>query len=459
MPSRGVVFAVVVALVAPLASACGNKNRQKRAGDAAPVEVVQQPVLGDAGVGGGASGDEIEPNDGEDVATPLSIGATLRGRIDPEVDADFYRLDIKDAGALNVEVTAVDGMDLTVELLDGGGSALARSDRGGVHVREGVPNLGVTPGRYTVVVRAKKLPPTRPVPAPKKRPAKPPKKGAAGAPGAPAAVVIDPAVAAPSAAPVYEITAKVAAPPANAEREPDDDRGTANDLIVGDTVTGFVGWTGDADVWKLSVEALSAKNVVDIELSAVEGVALTLEVADGVGHVLLARKAPKGSSLVVRGLVPVVPPGSAPYHYLIVKGDRSNHETAYQLRVSEKVPGPDAEVEPDDAPDHAMPFSLERKVVHGTWAPGDLDFYALPVEQAARTVEITIDPPADADLSAEVLIDGKVVGKGEHLGKGVQEKFTAAIPAGATALLKVRGTDASIEGTYDVTLQDGPAAP
>lgn len=457
MPRRAVVLAIVVALVAPLASGCGNKNRQKRAGDAAPVEVVQQPVLSDAGAGGGASGDEVEPNDGEDVATPLAIGATLRGRIEPETDADFYRLDVKDGGALSVEVTAVDGMDLTVELLDGGGSALARSDRGGVHVREGVPNLGVTPGGYTVVVRAKKLPPVRPVPVPKKGRA--PKKGPPGAPGAPAAVVIDPAAGAPSAAAVYEITAKVAAPPANAEREPDDDRGTANDLIVGDTVTGFVGWTGDADVWKLSVEALSAKNVVDVEVSAVEGVALTLEVADGVGHVLLARKAPKGIPLVVRGLVPVVPAGSAPYHYLIVKGDRSNHETAYQLRVSEKVPGPDAEIEPDDAPDRAMPFSLERKVVHGTWSPGDLDFYALPVEQAARTVEITIDPPAEADLSAEVLIEGKVVAKGEHLGKGAQEKFTAAIPAGATALLKIRGTDASSEGTYDVTLQDGPAAP
>ena len=29
------------------------------------------------------------------------------------------------------------------------------SDRGGVHVKEGVPNLGVTPGTYRVIVRAK----------------------------------------------------------------------------------------------------------------------------------------------------------------------------------------------------------------------------------------------------------------------------------------------------------------
>jgi hypothetical protein len=97
--------------------------------------------------------------------------------------------------------------------------------------------------------------------------------------------------------------------------------------------------------------------------------------------------------------------------------------------------------------------------VHGTWSPGDLDCYQLPVEQAARTVEITIEPPGGADLSAEVQIDGKPVGKGERPGKGAQEKLSVAIPAGVAAILKIKGTDSSAEGAYDVSLQDGPAAP
>lgn len=434
---------LAVVLVAIALCACGSK-KQKRAGDAAPVEIVQQPSSEDAGAPGAAAGDEVEPNDGEEVATPLALGATLRGRLEPETDADFYALTIKEAGGLSVELKDVEGMDTTLEILDGAGTALARSDRGGVKVREGVPNLGVTPGRYTVVVRAKKLP----VPKPAK-PMKGKKTAATAAAGS----------AAPVAVPVYEITAKVSAPAPNAEREPDDDRGTANDLIAGDTVTGFLGWAGDADVWKLSVEALSAKNVVDIEVSAVDGVSLVLELADGVGHPLLVRKAPRGVPLIVRGLAPVVPPGAPPFHYLTIRGERSNHETAYQLRVSEKVPATDAEVEPDDSPERAMVWPSERTVVHGTWSPGDLDCYQLPVDQAARTIEITIDPPADADLSAEVLVDGKVVGKGEHPGKGAQEKFSVPVPAGVSAILKVRGTDASAEGSYDVTLADGPAAP
>ncbi len=437
---------LAIVLVAIAAGACGNKGKQKRAGDAAPVEIVQQPTGADAGVAGGPNGDEVEPNDGEDVATQLPLGTTLRGRIEPDTDADYYKLELEDPGALTVEVKEVDGMDLNLEILDAGGTLLARSDRGGVKAREGVPNLGVTPGRYTLVVRAKKLPAAKPGKPVK---AKPGKKAAATDAGATAA----------AATPVYEITAKVAAPAANAEREPDDDRGTANDLIVGDTATGFIGWSGDADVWKLSVEALSAKNVVDVEVSAVEGVALTLELTDGVGHPLLVRKAPRGAALIARGLVPVVPAGAPPFHYLTIKGDRSNHETAYQLRVSEKIPANDAEAEPNDTPDRAMAWPTERTVMHGAWSPGDVDCYQLPVEQTARTIEITIDPPGDADLSAEVQIDGKPVGKGERPGKGAQEKLSVPIPAGVAAILKIKGTDASAEGSYDVTIADGPAAP
>lgn len=437
--TRAAVLACVVALVA-----CG-KSRQKRAGDAAPVEVVSQPVLGDAGAGsGGPTSDEIEPNDSEDVATLLPLGGTLRGRIDPDTDADFYRLDLKEPGALGVEVSAVEGMDLTLEVLDAGGTSLARSDRGGAKTREGIPNLGATPGRYTLVVRAKKIP-VKPAPAPKKG------KKPAPVAAADAGVAVN--------VPTYEITARVGAWAPSAEREPDDDRGTANDLIVGDAATGYLGWTGDIDVYKLSIEALSAKNYVDIEVSAVDGVALTLEVADAAGRVLMTRKTARGAPLVVRGFVPLVPSGAPPFHYVTIKGAGSNPEAPYQLRVSEKVPGPDTEAEPDDTPEHAMPVPPDRTVVHGMWTPGDIDCYALPVEQAPRTVEITIAPPAEADLQADVVLDGKSIAKGERPGKGAEEKLVAAVPASATAILCIKGTDKSAEGAYDVTLADGVAAP
>ena len=367
--------ALVVALVG---ASCGGRERQKRTHDAAPVEEIARPALADAGQG--VATDEVEPNDGAEVATALALGATGRGRIEAtpaaETDTDVFALDVVETGALAIELAGVDGVDLVLEVTDAGGTVLARSDRGAARIREGVPNLGVTPGRYLAVVRGKKAP----APPTNKR-----KKPAA---------LVDAGVAPAAPAPVYELSARMVPAVAGTEREPDGDRGTALDLIIGDSVTGYVGWAGDADVWKLSVETLSENNTLDVEVSAVEGLALSVEVADGIGTVLATRKAPKGTPAVLRGLTPRVAAGQPPFHYLTVRGDRSNPETAYQLRVTAKVPGPDAEVEPNDAPATAMVVPADRTVVHAGWSPGDVDCFLLAADPNPRTVSILIDTPA-----------------------------------------------------------------
>src|SRR6185436_14545476 len=115
-------------------------------------------------------------------------------------DVDHYRIDVTQAGALSVMVAGLEGLDVVLEIEDASGNVIARSDRGGARIREGVPNLGVTPGRYTAVVQAKK-------PAPPKK--KPPKRAA-------------PEPAKPFGGP-YEITVSMVAPGAGAEHEPDDD--------------------------------------------------------------------------------------------------------------------------------------------------------------------------------------------------------------------------------------------
>jgi hypothetical protein len=418
-------------------AACGNKKRQRRTTDAAPVEPISVPVFGDGGAAGAA--DEVEPNDNDDVAMPLPLGGTIHGRVDPEADADFYRIDVATAGALAIEVSAVDKMDLTLELHDASGNAVAKSDRGTAKIKEGMPNVGVSPGRYTAVVRSKKL-------VVKGKQPRPPKKPPAGA--------------APPSQPVlpYDITAQVSPVAANAEREPDDDRGTANDLIVGDPVTGYIGWTGDTDVWKLSVETLSAKNAIDIEIGSVEGTAFALEVADGIGQVLMTRKAPRGSGLVVRGLLPVVPAGAPPFHYLTIKAVPSNPESAYTLRVQAKNPEPDAEIEPNDSTDKPMAIPNDRTRIDGHWSPGDLDCYAIAPDPAARTIEVLVETPAEADFSAELVVDGKVVGRSDVKGKGAVEKVSGPVPANGRAIVKIRGADTGGEGAYQLKVSEGPAA-
>ncbi|HET9484127.1 MAG TPA: hypothetical protein VFO79_09245 [Xanthomonadales bacterium] len=426
---------LVVAIA--LCAACGSKKKQQRTSDAAPVIVVPNPVF-DGGTGSGGSADEVEPNDSSEVATPLALGTTARGKIEPEADADYYRIEVTQAGALTIMTNLVDA-DLTVDVEDGSGTIIAKSDRGGARMREGVPNLGVTPGKYTAIVRKKIVPPKRPPRGKRKQP-----------PPAP------PATPAPPIA--YELIATFAAPPPNVEREPDDDRGTANDLIVGDTAQGFVGWTGDVDLWKLSVETLSEKNSIDIEVGGVDGVALMLELADGIGQPLLVRKAPKTSPLVVKNVRPVVASGAPPFHYLTIKGDKSNPETHYTVRVTAKPVEPDQEAEPNDTPEKAMTFPPERTRVDGVWTAGDVDCYAIDADTNPRTLDIALTP-SEIDLSLELVVDGKVIAKSEEKGKGTNEKLSGPVPASTKAIVRVKSAaaDATGEGTYELTVREGAA--
>jgi hypothetical protein len=411
-------------VVACLVVAChgGDKKRTSGRGSNAadPFELVQTVV--DAQ---GPSSDEVEPNDTDDKATPLALGASvMRGKLEPDGDIDRFRITVTAAGALSVSISPVDA-DLALELEDGTGAVIAKSDRGGVRTREGVPNFGVQPGSYIAVVREIKHKP---------------KKGSAEA----------------RVAPVYEITAQMVPAQPNAEREPDEDRGTANELIVGDTGTGYIGWSNDVDVWKLSVEAIGAKDALDYELSAVDGVAFDVEVDDGVGSALVHRKAARGAPLIVRGLVPAVPAGAPPFEYVTIKATGSNPELAYSLRVSGHVVGTDAEIEPDDTPDRAMAWPADRTVVHGTWTPGDVDCYAL-APGGARSISASIEPSGDIALIAELLVDGNVVATSAGGGKGAAQKLSGNAAASAHVIVRVKGAEerATVEGTYDITVQDG----
>lgn len=438
----------LAAVVFALVGCRGGAEKTKRTGSAAPVEMITQPQLPDGGAGGaGTTTSEIEPNDGEDVATPLALGATGRGKMDAEKDADYYRVRVETAGVLQVTLSGIEGVDLSLELLDGAGATMGKSERVGARIKEGIPNAGVTPGTYTLVVRQV---PKKKAPAPK--PAKG-KKGAAAAP----APEPDPA---PVAAPVYEIMAQLVPLAAGAEREPDDDRGTANDLIVADNAVGFIGWVGDKDVWKLSVETLSDKNALDIALSAIEGVSLELEITDGVGGVLATRKAPRGQALTVQNMLPAVPDGAPPFYYLTVKADRSNPETSYTLHASATVLGPDPEIEPNDVLDKPQTIAADRTVVHASWTPGDVDCFTLPPAASERTIEFSIDVPSEIDLAGELLVDGKSVATADKGKKGALEKVSATVPANGVVVLRVKNPDAASatpEAKYDVTVTESSA--
>ncbi len=397
--------------------ACGSSNdtRAHRTGSAAPVELVPEPVYADGGKAETPAGEESEPNDTADTATPLALGATMRGKVEPpDTDVDRFRIDVTQAGALMVSLSSADaGLVLDVE--DAAGNLLAHSDRGG-RATERIPNLGVTPGRYTAVVRA-----TRPKPNPKKKGPEPP-------------------------APVYEITAQVAPVAAGSEREPNNDRGTANDILVGDHMSGYVGWDKDADVWKLSVEALSGKTPLEIDVGKVDGVALEVKVSDALGNPIATRQAPRNAPAAIHDLLPVVPAGGAPYEYITVSGDRSNPEAPYDLVVSTGQLNADMEVEPDDTPEHPFEIAPERAQVHGTWTPGDVDCYLVATGPVPHNVDVVLDAPKQLELTVEILADGKPLGK-------PGTRATAKVPGNARTIIRVKGGSLA-SGSYDLHIKD-----
>jgi hypothetical protein len=107
-----------------------------------------------------------------------------------------------------------------------------------------------------------------------------------------------------------------------------------------------------------------------------------------------------------------------------------------------------------------MTMPPDRQTLHGTWTPGDADCYALPVADKSRSFDATVDPK-DIDLAIELVVDGKVIAKADHPGAGAEEKLTASVPANKRGVVRVRGGDpnATAEGTYDITISDGAAAP
>ncbi|MEO8553855.1 MAG: hypothetical protein ABI678_27970, partial [Kofleriaceae bacterium] len=168
---------------------------------------------------------------------------------------------------------------------------------------------------------------------------------------------------------------------------------------------------------------------------------------------VIARKAPRGEPLVVRGLVPNVPANSPPYHYLTIRGTGSNPETAYTVKVTAGVPVTDAELEPNDSADKPFVMPTDRTIVHAKWTPGDVDCFAV---SGAGTVTASINPPGDWDPVAELFVDGKSVMIANKGKKGAEEKVTGPVPSGARAVVCVKSADANATGeaAYDVTIQD-----
>jgi hypothetical protein len=436
----------------------GGKERIRRTADAGTAVEV---VTGDPETRRKVSVVEREPNDRPAEAGALPLESVGRGRFDSPADVDRYRVKIAQPGALTVTVSGLAAVDLVLELRDEADQVLARSDRGGAKLSEGIGGYPVTPGSYDVVVRSfqKAAKPTKGKDAKKK--AEPAPQGDAGAVGSGAPVVMT------EASEEYEVIATssptAAGPAPGHELEPNADAGTASDLAVGETGIGLIGWSGDVDVWKLGTEVLAANNALDVEVTGLEGVTLTVEVRDGMSRPQTTRKGARGQPVSIRGYLPKIPEGTPPILYVAVSGERSHPQAEYQLKAGVRVFTPTEELEPNDKPEQAQPFATAGEggeggdggepvtTLRASWDAGDVDCFALPEAATARRLEVTVNAAEGTNLAAELLVGGRVVAKSDEPA-GKLEHVVAEIPAGAKAIVRVRGSaKPGAAASYDVS--------
>lgn len=483
--SRGSLASLLLASLA-LSGAIGCKggskgDRMRRASDASPVEVMEPGEEGRRK----AAVAEREPNDRAAEANALPLEAVGRGRFESPGDVDRYRVTVDKPGALTVTVSGLAAVDLVVELRDSGDAVVARSDRGGAKSSEGIGGYPATAGSYDVVVRAFE----KPVKATKAKPKKGAKAGAAAGSGSAAAAGASGAAGSGSGAPPvvvvtaepseeYEVIATWAeAGGAGRELEPNPDAGTASDLAVGETVSGFIGWSGDVDAWKVSTEVLAATNALDVEVTGVEGVALTLEIRDGMSRPQATRKGGRGQPVAIHGYLPRSAPGAPPILFVVVSGDRSHPQLEYQLEAAPREIRATDELEPNDRPDIAQPFSPAGAtdatpdgeggavtdaeavtVLHARWDAGDVDCFALPQAAVRRRLEVAVSAAEKTNLAVELLVGDKVVASSDEA-MGKLEHVAAEVPAGARAVVRIKGAAKPGEGgAYDVSWSEAAPA-
>jgi hypothetical protein len=296
--------------VTVVAGACGKGGgpRVKRDRDAA----VSHQRADEGGISS-TPVDEKEPNDQRDQATVLPPGHLIRATLDGEKDVDVYKVTVDRTGRpqLRVSLTGIEGVDLILELRDGNGELLAKSDHGPAQVGEGLPGFGVSKGDYFLTVSefVKKRPKPKAPEKPKK--GKKDKKPGAGTGTGTGTGAADSAGRTGPSAPYQLSVELVDQPEALTEAEPDDDQGAAAEVLLADRVRGWIGWDHDVDLWKLPLDAVGDGYAIDIDVTGVDGIVLTVAVLDAGGDKLLTRKSSKGGPVQIRGLVPVVGSGDA----------------------------------------------------------------------------------------------------------------------------------------------------
>lgn len=292
-------------------------------------------------------GREREPNDSAAAAAKLDLPGVTRGHYHPSrnllsgdtdyAESDWYKLDMTQAGLylLNIDVSEVSKIDPIFEIYDANGYKLKEVDSGGVGQGENLKNFGVRgPAQYKMRLWAK--------------------NGAANA-GTP-----------------YEVLTELIPYQGKTEFEPNDQRVDATPFVQ-DSIAGTIAPEGDADWYKIVVGE-DAKQLLRVSAGAVEGLDLTLTLADSLGNPLLvADNMPKGQPETISAA------GVTKGEYFLIVAEKSGRKAdarqAYSLTKGLGGWQPGLEFELNDSTATAQPIKVGESVDGYFGWKGDVDCY------------------------------------------------------------------------------------
>lgn len=418
--------AVAALLLASCKSESSSGGRLERSSDAPAVVTVEGSAQLDL-----AAIKETEPNDAADKAMAVELPVAVAGVLSSSNDTDLYSFVAPQSGQLVVRVDGLEGIDTMVEILDVEGEVVVTSDRGPKGTSEGMPNFPVVKGQKVVVAVKEFV-----------------KKALREKP--------EPARAGDS--PPYRLElSMLEGSPDDLEREPNDEPDEAREILLGDRPTGYIGWSGDVDVWKLSLQGFGEDNLIDLSIEGLDGVTLILTLRDADGKAVLVREGRKSSPVYVRGLSP---PTSG--HLLAALSAKRSHEAQrYRIQFATRLRGDGDEVEPNDKAEGATELEGEASggSARGQLSPGDVDHWLLPATAGRIGMTVTVAGPTGVELAIEASAGGKALGSAVSGASNLAEVIGVALEQGARVLVKVTGKGAIAEpASYELRWSSGPIA-
>lgn len=357
---------------------------------------------------------EKEPNDSATQALSLERSSLVEANLgaDPQKpDVDWYVLKAPLPRTVELQASCPNGADVALEVVDETGTVLATINQGGVGVAERMPNLDVSSRAFVRVVSLK--------------------KGVGGA---------------------YTLTAKFSDRLPGYELEPNERKVDATPVALGQAISGSMGHGNDVDFYRYelpsdapvalpgelpsedagqddagAVALVEDAGVADagavaekrlalrVDVSAVEGVSLDVQVLTEAEAVLFAAKSKENGPLSLRNV------GVRAADKVIYVAVRSNPvgagkdakkgfnpDVSYTLTVAPEDSGGSAEFEPNDEIARAteLPANSYRD---GFISPkGDIDTYRVVTEgPSIAKFTVTGVDRVDLQLSIVQLVEGK----------------------------------------------------